>query len=145
MSYRQRGSFSATSAPEPIAIVGSGCRFAGGATTPSRLWDVLASAPDLSREVPADRFNIRGFYHADGGHPGTTDAAKAYWLEQDHRAFDAAFFGVTLHEAEATDLQQRVLLEVVYEAFESAGWTVGAHSGPRGAAAAPAWPSTRAS
>ncbi|KAI0008763.1 beta-ketoacyl synthase domain-containing protein [Xylariaceae sp. FL0662B] len=114
---------------EAIAIVGSGCRFAGDATSPSRLWDVLSKAPDLSREVPANRFNAKGFYHVDGEYHGTTNSIKAYWLNQDHRVFDAGFFNITPKEAEAIDPQQRLLLEVVYEAMESAGYTLNQYSG----------------
>nr|APX43994.1 polyketide synthase [Pestalotiopsis microspora] len=114
---------------EPIAIIGSSCRFAGNATSPSRLWQVLASPPDLSKEVPAARFNARAFYHEDGEHLGTTNSIKAYWLEQDHRVFDAGFFNITPKEAEAIDPQQRILLEVVYEAMESSGITLHQYSG----------------
>jgi hypothetical protein len=44
---------------EPIAIVGASCRFAGGATTPSHLWELLVNPTDLTREIPAERFNIK--------------------------------------------------------------------------------------
>ncbi|KAI5920866.1 hypothetical protein F4810DRAFT_713065 [Camillea tinctor] len=114
---------------EPIAVVGSGCRFPGGATSPSKLWDVLCEAPDLSREVPTERFNAKAFYHEDGEYHGTTDSTKAYWLDQDHRVFDAGFFHISPMEAEAMDPQQRLLLEVVYEAMESAGFTLRQYSG----------------
>ncbi|ETS80942.1 hypothetical protein PFICI_08471 [Pestalotiopsis fici W106-1] len=114
---------------EPIAIIGSSCRFAGNATSPSRLWQVLSNPPDLSKEVPAARFNARAFYHEDGEHLGTTNSIKAYWLEQDHRVFDAGFFNITPKEAEAIDPQQRILLEVVYEAMESSGITLHQYSG----------------
>ncbi|OTA53005.1 beta-ketoacyl synthase domain-containing protein [Hypoxylon sp. EC38] len=114
---------------EPIAVVGVSCRFAGGATTPAKLWEVLCEAPDLSREVPSDRFNATAFYHPDGEYHGTTNSIQAYWLEQDHRVFDAAFFNITPKEAEAIDPQQRLLLEVVYEAMESAGYTLSTYSG----------------
>ncbi|KAI1084292.1 ketoacyl-synt-domain-containing protein [Whalleya microplaca] len=114
---------------EPIAIVGSSCRFAGDATSPSRLWDVLSKAPDLSREVPSNRFNAKGFYHVDGEHHGTTNSINAYWLNQDHRVFDAGFFNITPKEAEAIDPQQRLLLEVVFEAMESAGYSMDQYSG----------------
>ncbi|ORY58489.1 beta-ketoacyl synthase domain-containing protein [Pseudomassariella vexata] len=114
---------------EPIAIVGSGCRFAGGATSPSKLWDVLVNPADLSREVPSNRFNAKAFYHPDGEYHGTTNSIKAYWLKQDHRVFDATFFNITPKEAEAIDPQQRLLLEVVYEAMESAGYTLPQCSG----------------
>ncbi len=43
---------------EPIAVVGVSCRFAGGVTTPSRLWQLLQNPKDLTQEVPSDRFNI---------------------------------------------------------------------------------------
>ncbi|KAK6070070.1 beta-ketoacyl synthase domain-containing protein [Seiridium cupressi] len=114
---------------EPIAIIGSSCRFAGQATSPSKLWQVLANPSDLSKEVPSNRFNAQAFYHEDGEHHGTTNSIKAYWLEQDHRVFDASFFNITPKEAEAIDPQQRLLLEVVYEAMEAAGFTLNMYSG----------------
>ncbi|CAK7211446.1 Type I Iterative PKS [Sporothrix curviconia] len=109
---------------EPIAVVASSCRFAGGATSPSKLWDLLRQPSDVSRSVPTSRFNIRAFYHPEGDYHGTTDAPKSYWLDdnQDVRAFDAGFFGIAPKEAEAVDPQQRLLLETVYEALESAGF-----------------------
>ena len=108
-------------AAEPIAIVGSSCRFPGNASSPSKLWELLTNPHDLSKEVPESRFKIAGFYHPDGEHHGTTNAAKSYWLEEDHRVFDASFFSITPKEAEAIDPQQKMLLEVTYEAMESAG------------------------
>ncbi|XXG97955.1 DNA replication protein [Hypoxylon texense] len=116
---------------DPIAVVGSSCRFAGGATSTSKLWDVLCKAPDLSREVPPARFNAKAFYHPDGEYHGTTNSIKGYWLEQDHRVFDATMFNMNPVEAEATDPQQRLLLEVVYEAMESAGYTLSTYSGKK--------------
>ncbi|KAK8086102.1 PKS-NRPS hybrid synthetase psoA [Apiospora phragmitis] len=115
--------------PEPIAIIGTSCRFTGGATSPSKLWDTLSDPADLSREVPKDRFSAAAFYHPDGEHHGTTNSVRAYWLEQDLRAFDAGFFNITPREAEAIDPQQRLLLEVVYEAMEAAGYPMSQLSG----------------
>jgi len=114
---------------EPIAIVGTGCRFASGADSPSKLWQLLENPTDLSREIPASRFNIKSFYHPDGEHHGTTDSPNAYFVEQDHRVFDAAFFNISPKEAEAIDPQQRLLLEVVYETMESAGYTIHQYAG----------------
>ncbi|CAK7240705.1 MAG: Type I Iterative PKS [Sporothrix thermara] len=109
---------------EPIAVVASSCRFAGGATSPSKLWDLLKQPSDVSRNVPPSRFNVRAFYHPEGDYHGTTNAPKAYWLEddQDVREFDVGFFGIAPKEAEAVDPQQRILLETVYEALESSGF-----------------------
>ncbi|KAI0535909.1 hypothetical protein GGR58DRAFT_528934 [Xylaria digitata] len=114
---------------EPVAIVGSSCRFAGHATSPSKLWDILHKPQDLSREVPPERFNAKAFYHEDGEHHGTTNSIKAYWLEEDISRFDAVLFNITPKEAEAMDPQQRLLLEVVFEAMESAGYPLSRYSG----------------
>ncbi|KAI1087425.1 beta-ketoacyl synthase domain-containing protein [Rostrohypoxylon terebratum] len=114
---------------EPVAIVGSSCRFAGDATSLAKLWQVLCEAPDLSKEVPPERFNVTAFYHPDGEYHGTTNSTKAYWLQQDHRVFDASMFNITPKEAEAMDPQQRMILEVVYEAMESAGYTLDKYYG----------------
>ncbi|KAL2169493.1 hypothetical protein VTG60DRAFT_5962 [Thermothelomyces hinnuleus] len=116
---------------EPIAIVGAACRFAGGATTPSRLWQLLEKPTDLSQEIPASRFNVEAFYHPDGEYHGTTNSPKAYFIDQDHRVFDAAFFNISPKEAEAIDPQQRMLLEVVYEALESAGYSLHQYAGEK--------------
>ncbi|KAH7311468.1 hypothetical protein B0I35DRAFT_481428 [Stachybotrys elegans] len=108
---------------EPIAIIGSGCRFAGDATSPSKLWDLLRSPRDLSSTVPEDRFNAEGFYHDDARYHGHSNVDRSYFLAGDAapRRFDASFFGVTTAEAKVLDPQIRMLLEVVYEALEDAG------------------------
>ncbi|KZL86980.1 beta-ketoacyl synthase domain-containing protein [Colletotrichum incanum] len=114
---------------EPIAIVGTGCRFAGDVTSPSKLWDLLTNPRDLTQEVPKNRFNAQGFYHPDGEYHGATNATQGYFLEQDHRVWDAGFFNITPKEAEAIDPQQRIILEVVYEALESAGYNLEKYAG----------------
>lgn len=114
---------------QPIAIVGSSCRFPGDVTSPSKLWDLLCKPHDLSRKVPPARFNAESFYHTDGQHHGTTNAIKAYWLNEHPRFFDAAFFKIKPKEAEALDPQQRLLLEVVFEAMEAGGFPIDQYSG----------------
>lgn len=109
---------------EPIAIIGSGCRFPGNASSSSRLWNLLASPRDLSRRVPETRFNPNGFYHVNGEHHGASNVTKSYFLDEDPRLFDSVFFNITPREAEAIDPQQRLLLETVFEAMESAGLTI---------------------
>ncbi|KAF9887406.1 hypothetical protein FE257_010261 [Aspergillus nanangensis] len=106
---------------EPVAIIGSACRFAGGASSPERLWGLLRDPEDFRREIPADRFSVDGFYHPDGTHHGHTNVRHAYFLEGDVGVFDAEFFGIKPTEAKAMDPQQRLLLEVVYEGLESSG------------------------
>jgi acyl transferase domain-containing protein len=110
---------------EPIAIIGSSCRFPGGASSPSKLWDLLQDPRDVLKEFDPERINLKSFYHNDGEHHGSTNVVnKAYALEEDTRVFDASFFGITPMEARGMDPQQRQLLEIVYEAFESAGMTL---------------------
>ena len=45
-------------------------------------------------------------------------------LSEDHKLFDSSFFNINPREAEAMDPQQRLLLETVYEAVESAGYSI---------------------
>ncbi|KIW31320.1 uncharacterized protein PV07_02977 [Cladophialophora immunda] len=106
---------------EPIALIGSGCRFPGGASNPSRLWQLLKSPRDLVKKVPKERFNIEGYYHPDGAHHGRTNAQYAYFLEEDPYAFDPSFFNISPNEVDTIDPQQRLLLETVYDSLTSAG------------------------
>ncbi|KAJ5928233.1 hypothetical protein N7466_007189 [Penicillium verhagenii] len=110
---------------EPIAIIGSGCRFPGGSDTPSKLWELIKDPLDLSSKPPPSRFNIDPFYHPVGAHHGTTNATHSYWLEETDRTsitkFDAGFFNIQPSEVDAMDPQQRVLMEVVYDSMCAAG------------------------
>lgn len=105
--------------PEPIAIIGSGCRFPGNVNSPLELWDLLQKPKDLLKKV--DRFNINNFYHESGKYHGATNVQQSYLLDQDFRLFDPGFFGIRPVEAESMDPLQRLLLETVYEALEDAG------------------------
>lgn len=110
---------------EPIAIVGTGCRFPGGASTPSKLWDLLCNPRDVSRDLlSAGRFDPRGFYHSDHQFPGHSNVRRSYLLEENVASFDARFFNLQVAEAAAMDPQQRILLETVYESLEAAGQTL---------------------
>lgn len=109
---------------EPIAIVGSGCRFPGSASSPSRLWRLLHHPVDILSKIPVERFNTTGVYHPNGMHHGSTNVCESYLLDEDHRVFDARFFNIKPVEAQSMDPQQRLLLETVYEALENAGLTM---------------------
>lgn len=112
------------STPEPIAIIGTGCRFPGSASSPSKLWDLLKQPRDLVGRIPDSRFNPDGFYHADPQHPGRSNVRSAYLLDENIREFDAQFFNIKGIEASAVDPQHRILLETTYEALEAAGLTI---------------------
>ena len=107
---------------EPIAVVGSGCCFPGGASSPSKLWDLLHTPRDVQRKI--DRFTAEYYHNEDGHYHGASNVLAAYLLEEDHRLFDHQFFNISLSEAEAMDPQQRLLLETVYESLETAGLSI---------------------
>ncbi|KAK3996228.1 hypothetical protein QBC44DRAFT_404939 [Cladorrhinum sp. PSN332] len=109
---------------EPIAIIGSACRFPGSLNGPSKLWEFLRNPKDLLSKIPSDRFNADAFFHPDGAHHGTSNVTQSYFLQDDPRLFDAAFFNMKPVEAHSVDPQHRLLLEVVYESLEAAGQPV---------------------
>ncbi|MGE2735119.1 type I polyketide synthase [Mycolicibacterium vaccae] len=127
MSAEQRGKLaeqfekaSRVAGAEPIAVVGIGCRFPGGVTGPDSYWELLENGVDAVTEVPADRWDGDAFYDPDPMAPGRMPTKWGAYLD-DVSGFDADFFGITPREAAAMDPQQRVLLEVAWEALENAG------------------------
>lgn len=116
---------------EPIAIVGLGCRFPGGADTPEKLWDLVYEGQQCWQDVPSSRYNWKAFHHHDPDTKGTHNSRGGFFLDQDLAEFDARFFGIPGAEAAAMDPQQRLLLEVSYEAFENAGMPLESLRGSR--------------
>jgi len=115
------GRAGSTSRNEPIAIIGTACRFAGESNSPSQFWELLKNPTDLVQSIPADRFSKEGFYHPDPQYHGHNNVPFSYFLSGNVRHFDTQFFGIKPIEANATDPQQRLLLEVVYEGIDAAG------------------------
>ncbi|ATB28248.1 SDR family NAD(P)-dependent oxidoreductase [Melittangium boletus] len=105
---------------DTIAIIGMGCRFPGGATSPSRFRDLLWGAGDGVRDIPADRQALQGLYDPDPSRPGKMSMRRAAFVDGVER-FDAEFFRISRREAEGMDPQQRFFLEVSWEALEDAG------------------------
>lgn len=104
---------------EPIAIIGIGSRFPGARST-EEFWRLLREGRDVITEVPRDRFDVRTLYDPT---PGTTGKLISKWggFIDEIDQFDAPFFGITAREARRMDPQQRLALEVAYQAFENAG------------------------
>ncbi len=99
---------------EPIAIVGVGCRFPGGADSPEAYWQLLAEGRDTVQSLD-ERWRKEGVV------VGQDVPRWAGLLTEPLDLFDAAFFGISPREARTLDPQQRMLLEVAWEAFERAG------------------------
>lgn len=106
--------------PEPIAVVGVACRFPGGATSPARYWKMLWEGVDAIREVPADRWDVDAYFGADRAAPGKMNTRWGAFLD-DVGGFDPAFFRISPREAVEMDPQQRLMLELAWEAFEDGG------------------------
>ncbi|TVY71493.1 Methylphloroacetophenone synthase, partial [Lachnellula suecica] len=112
--------------PHSIAIVGMSCRFPGASDT-NAFWDLLSSGLSMAREVPSDRLNLHTNRLADYAH-------TKFWgnFISDHDTFDHRFFKKSSREAVSWDPEKRLLLEVVYEALESAGhFGIGAEGNPK--------------
>ncbi|KAI0145488.1 beta-ketoacyl synthase domain-containing protein [Xylariaceae sp. FL1272] len=95
--------------PHSIAIVGMAGRFPE-ADTVDELWDLLVEGRSTVRPADVDRLQL----------PENTKWWGNFLDKPD--AFDHKFFKKSSREALAWDPQQRILLEVVYEALESAGY-----------------------
>ncbi len=106
-------------APEPIAIVGAGCRFPG-AETPDAYWRLLESGRDAITEVPRDRWDIEAHYDPNPDAAGKVASRWGGFIDGVDR-FDAHFFGIGTHEAARMDPHQRLVLEVAWEALEHGG------------------------
>lgn len=104
--------------PNAVAILG--CSYLLPSTPSGQLGQSLLEGKRLISAVQQDRWSRAGFSHAQKSHPGTAytfDAGSVGDVSQ----FDAAFFGISPREAAQIDPQQRVLLELSWQALEDAG------------------------
>jgi phthiocerol/phenolphthiocerol synthesis type-I polyketide synthase D len=103
----------------PIAVIGLGCRFPGGIDGPEAYWRFLLDRGDAIKVAPATRRErLGGLEPFDGGPDG---ADRLGGFLDDIAGFDSRFFGITPDEADVMDPQQRLVLEVAWEALEHAG------------------------
>ncbi|MEM7134875.1 MAG: SDR family NAD(P)-dependent oxidoreductase [Chloroflexota bacterium] len=104
---------------EPIAVIGMGCRLPGGVNKPGDFWELLANGREALGPIPEERWDIDAFYHPEKEVPGKIYVDQGCYLEQiDH--FDPSFFKISPREAISLDPQQRLALEVAWEALEDA-------------------------
>jgi phthiocerol/phenolphthiocerol synthesis type-I polyketide synthase C len=102
-----------------VAVVGWACRFPR-ANSISEFWSLLLDGRCAVSRVPEERFLLQRY-----GHPRRNERGKSYtWaagIIDDVWGFDPAVFGISPREAEQMDPQQRILLQLTWEALEDAG------------------------
>ena len=104
----------------PIALIGMACRLPPDIDTPDQFWELLADGRDGVRQVPPDRWEP--YLSGDPATAATVRQATRFGaFRTDITGFDAAFFGISPREAVSIDPQQRMLLELSWEALEHAG------------------------
>ena len=107
-------------ANEPIAIIGMAGVLPGSQDLEA-FWQNLEEARDLISEAPPERWDWRAF-HGDTLEPGNhTNVPWAGFLNRVDQ-FDADFFGISRREAEQMDPQQRIYLQLVWQAIEDGGY-----------------------
>ncbi|MEO8400725.1 MAG: SDR family NAD(P)-dependent oxidoreductase [Gammaproteobacteria bacterium] len=94
---------------QAIAVIGIGCRFPGDVKDSTDFWNLIKTGKNAITPVPENRRDLLGDSMAYGGFLSNVDG------------FDATFFHISPREAELMDPQQRILLEVTWEALENAG------------------------
>nr|CUV13698.1 protein of unknown function [Ralstonia solanacearum] len=101
-----------------IAIVGMSCRLPAAGSVAS-FWRLLLDGQSAIREVPASRWNLEHLYDADPAAPGKVSTRWGGFLD-DVEQFDPEFFMMSPEEAMSVDPQQRLILELGWEALENA-------------------------
>ncbi|CAG7644872.1 SDR family NAD(P)-dependent oxidoreductase [Actinacidiphila bryophytorum] len=115
MVEKQQGALRA-----PIAVVGIGCRFPGGADSPEAMWRMLSAGVDAIGPFPEDRWDTAPYFDPDPETPATAYVLDGGFLDRVD-TFDAQLFGIAPAEATGMDPQQRIALEVAWQALEDAG------------------------
>ncbi len=114
---------------KPIAIVGIGCRFPGASSSAEKFWKMMLNETDTIGDVPANRWDSKKYYSNNDARPGKIRAAQGGFLTENALEFDSMFFDMSPRESESLDPQQRMLMEVAYEALENAGIPLGTAKG----------------
>jgi hypothetical protein len=100
---------------EKVAIIGMACRYPQ-ADTVQEFWDLISSGQTAIGEIPKERF--------DASHITREPRMTKFWgnFLRSPDVFDHRFFNVSGREAKSMDPQQRLALQVAYEALESSGY-----------------------
>ena len=110
-----------STAQSKLAIVGMSCRLPGGATNTEKSWEILEKGLDVSRQIPADRFDIETHFDPTGKDLNKSMTEYGCFIDEPGM-FDGPFFNMSPREAQVTDPQMRLALVTAYEALERAGY-----------------------
>ncbi|MCP4352170.1 MAG: SDR family NAD(P)-dependent oxidoreductase [Desulfobacterales bacterium] len=106
---------------EPVAIIGMGCRFPGDVVDSESYWRLLRAGTDAVTDIPSERWPVDNYFDTNPDVPGKMYIRSGGYLKGIDM-FDPQFFSITPREAMNMDPQQRILLEVTWEALENAGY-----------------------
>lgn len=105
---------------QDIAIIGIGLRIPG-ADTLEEYWDILKNGKCTIKEVPEDRWSAEEDYSEDKNLLHKSYTKHGGFIDKPYD-FDPLLFGMSPNEAEATDPQQRIFLQIAWEALQQAGY-----------------------
>lgn len=103
---------------EDIAIVGVATRFPGDLNTPDEMWDALLAGKDCITDLPEGRWEE--FLSEPRIAERVAKARTRGGYLSDIKGFDSEFFALSKMEADNIDPQQRMALELTWEALEHA-------------------------
>ncbi|MFF4345538.1 beta-ketoacyl synthase N-terminal-like domain-containing protein [Kitasatospora sp. NPDC001540] len=106
---------------EAIAVVGAACRFPGRAATLDGYWKLLLEGGESVGPVPEERWADYAGRGPAQDRVLASATRSGSFLAGDIYGFDAPFFGIAPREARLMDPQQRMALEVAWQALEHAG------------------------
>ena len=110
-----------STAQSKLAIVGMSCRLPGGATDTEKFWELLEKGLDVSRQIPATRFDIGTHYDPTRKQLNKSTTQYGCFIDEPG-LFDAPFFNMSTREDQVVDPQMRLALVTAYEALERAGY-----------------------
>ena len=105
-----------------VSIIGASCEMAQGILTTDDFWKTLTAGKNLATKVPESRWSLDRFYHPDSNIPGKSIMQYGHFLNRDLDYFDHEIMRISKRESEGLDPQQKLLLELVWRAFEDAGY-----------------------
>ncbi|NVN42657.1 type I polyketide synthase [Asaia siamensis] len=103
-----------------IAIIGIGCRLAPNIRNVDELWSFLCAEGEAVTDIPEERWSVKRFYAEEIEAPSKTYMRRGSFLKRNIHEFEPLFFGISPREAQIMDPQQKLLLEVTWEAMENA-------------------------